>query len=153
MTDSSGSMSTRRQGLLGAHAPGGALVGGADQAVEDLGRLLEGAALEEAGEQEVAVLGGGQLVGDLVVVLDQQVAGLELDQRGRQEQELGRRVEVEGLGAGGDGRLGLGQERLDERRQAEPEHVELLAGDELGEQLEVALENGRLDLVRHGCRG
>ena len=35
----------------------------------------------------------------------------------------------------------------------QPEDVELLAGDELGEQLEVALENGRVDLVRHGPRG
>jgi hypothetical protein len=44
----------------------------------------------------------------------------------------------------------LPQEGFDHRRQAQPEHVELLAGDELGEQLEVALENGRVDLVRHG---
>ena len=62
-------------------------------------------------------------------------------------------VSRSGFGACVHGRLGLGQEGLDERPQAQPEHVELLAGDELGEQLEVALENGRVDLVRHGSRG
>ena len=104
----------RCQRLLGPHPAGGAAVGGPDQGRQHPGRLLEGAALEEAGQEEVAVLRGGELVGDLVVVLDQEVPGLELDQRGRQQQELGGGVEVVRLGTGRHGRLRFGQEGLDE---------------------------------------
>ena len=39
------------------------------------------------------------------------------------------------------------------RLEAQPEDIELLAGDELGELLEIALENGRVDLIRHAPRG
>src|SRR5581483_7564567 len=117
----------RGQRLLGPHPAGSAAVGGPDEGGQDPGRLLERAALEQPGQAEVAVLGGGPLLGDLVVVLDEQVPGLELDQGGGQQQELGRRVEVEGLGAGLHRRPGFGQERLDQRGQAQAEHVELLA--------------------------
>ena len=60
------------------------------------GRVLEGLALEQPGEQEVALLEAQQLLVELdVVAARQQPPRLELDQRRGDEQELGGDVEVE----------------------------------------------------------
>ena len=67
---------------------------------QDGGRVLERLALEQAGQEQVALLPEGQLLVEVdVVAARQQPPGLELDQRGRDEQELGGHVEVEGLRA------------------------------------------------------
>ena len=79
--------------------PGGARVrpaGVVGQAAEHGGDVLERLALEQAGEQQVALLPEGQLLVEVdVVAAGQQAAGLQLDQRGGDEQELGGDVEVE----------------------------------------------------------
>ena len=59
-------------------------------------RVLEGLALEQPGEEQVALLPQGQLVVEVEIgVVGQQPAGLELDQGGGDEQELGGDLEVE----------------------------------------------------------
>src|SRR5690606_33321863 len=108
-------------------------------------RLLEGLALDEAVEQEVALLPQRQLVVDVhVVALRQQAAGLQLDERGRDEQELAGHVEVEALHP-----LELGEVAVDDGRQLHLVEVDLLGQDEVEQQVEGALEDGGLHLVGH----
>ena len=62
------------------------------------GDVLERLALEQPGEQQVALLPQGELVVEVdVVAPGQQAPGLQLDQRRRDQQELGGDVEVERL--------------------------------------------------------
>ena len=62
------------------------------------GGVLEGLALEQPGEQQVALLPERQLLVEVdVVVAGQQPPGLELDERGGDQQELGGDVEVDDL--------------------------------------------------------
>ncbi len=78
----------------------------------------------------------------------QQAAGLELDERGGDEQELGGDVEVELLHA-----LDLGQVGVDDAGQADLVDVDLLGQDQLQEQVERTLVGpvGELggDIDRH----
>ena len=70
--------------------------GGVGQAGEHGGDVLERLALEQAGQEQVALLPEGQLLVEVdVVAAGQQAAGLQLDQGGGDEQELGGDVEVE----------------------------------------------------------
>src|SRR5262249_19111150 len=74
----------------------------------------------------------------------QEAAGLEVDERGRDEQELGRYVEVEALHP-----PELGEILVDDPRQRDLPQVDLLLEDQVEEQVEGALEDGRRRLVRH----
>ena len=95
-TRSSGSGTIERNGSSGPAVRGTLRSARAHEAVERLGRVLERLALEQAGEQQVALLEAQQLLVELELVeAGQQAAGLELHQRGRDEQELGGDVEVE----------------------------------------------------------
>ena len=81
-----------------------------DRRVERDGRVLERLALDQAGEQQVALGPQRQLVVEVeVVVAGQQPPGLQLDQRGGDEQELGGDVEAQLLH-----RLELGQVGVDD---------------------------------------
>ena len=111
--------------------------------------VLERLALEQAGEQEVALLPQRQLVVEVDVgAAGQQTAGLELDERGGDEQELGGDVEVELLHA-----LDLGEVGVDDPGQADLVDVDLLGEDQLQQQVERALVGpvGQLggDIDRH----
>ena len=79
--------------------PGGAGVGARGrlgELAEHLGGVLEGLALEQAGEQEVALLPEGELVVEVDVgVLGQEALALQLDEGGGDQQELGGDLEVE----------------------------------------------------------
>jgi hypothetical protein len=114
-----GGTSGRRRGR-GARATGG---------------VLERLALEQAGQQQVALLPQGQLVVEVdVAVVGQQPAGLELDQGGGDEEELGGQVEVQLLHA-----LELGQVGVDDVGQRDLVEVDLLAQDQVQEQVEGTL--------------
>ena len=66
------------------------------EAVEDRGDVLERLALEQAGEQQVALLPERELLVEIdVVATREQAACLQLDERRGDQQELGRDVEVE----------------------------------------------------------
>ena len=84
--------------LLGPGGAGHAAVGAADAGLEARGGVLERLALEQAGEQQVALLEAEQLLVELdVFEAGEQAAGLELHERGGDEEELGGDVEVERL--------------------------------------------------------
>ena len=76
----------------------------------------------------------------------QQPAGLQLHERGRDEQELGRRLEIDPLHA-----LDLGAERVDDARERDLPEVDLLLEDQMQQEIERALEDRCRDLVGHGA--
>ena len=82
--------------LFGTRPSRHAALGPADAGVERGRRVLERLALEQAGEQQVALLEAEELLVELgVFEAGEQAAGLELHQRGGDEEELGGDVEVE----------------------------------------------------------
>ena len=96
LTRSSGSGAIQRNGSSGPAVRGTLRSARRMRRLERLGGVLERLALEEAGEQEVALLEAQQLLVELEVVeAGQQAAGLELHQGGGDEQELGGDVEIE----------------------------------------------------------
>ena len=96
------------------------------------GDVLERLALDEAGEQQVALFPQGELLVEVAVVgAGQQSAGLQLDQRGGDQQELGGDVEVERLHL-----LELDQVAVDDDRQVDLVDVDLLLQDQLQQQVE-----------------
>ena len=108
--------------LLGArHCEAGCGRPGAISAGDGVGRVLERLALEQPREQQVAGLEPEQLLVELgVAEVGQEAPGLELDERGRDEQELGGDVEIEGLHA-----VDLGQVLVDDRARATPRTARL----------------------------
>ena len=82
--------------LLGARDAGQAAVGDPHEGAERVGRVLERLALEQPRQEQVAFLEAQQLLVELEVLgAGEQPAGLELDERRRDEQELRRDLEVE----------------------------------------------------------
>jgi len=71
-------------------------------------------------------------------------AGLQLDQRRRDEQELGRDLEVDGLQP-----VELGEVLVDDRGERHLPQVDLLAEDEMQEEVERTLVDGGAHLVAH----
>ncbi len=123
-SSSPASRGTRARGLFG-------------QGHEDVGRGRIGPALEQAGQQQVALLPPGQLL----VVLDvlgpgQQALGLELDEDGGHQQELGELVEVDQLPLVGED----AHEAVDHGHERHVEHVQLVRGHQVQEQVDRALE-------------
>src|SRR5690606_31319429 len=105
--------------LLRPGGAGEAAAGLVAEAAEHGGGVLERLALEQTGEEEVALLPERQLLVELDVVPTwQEAAGLELDERGGDEQELGGDVEVEGaLGLAHP--VELGQVGVDDAREGD----------------------------------
>ena len=104
------------------------------------GGVLERLALEQAGQQQVALLPQRQLVVEVdVVVAGQQPPGLQLDQGGGDQQELGGDVEVERRRM----LLELGQVGVDDGGERDLVEVDLLAQDQVQQQVERALEDRR----------
>ena len=119
-----------------------------DPVVQHLRRVLERLALEQPREQEVALLEAHQLLVELdVVAAGQQAPGLQLDERRRDQQELGGDVEIDPLHA-----LDLGAERVDDARERDLPEVDLFLQDEVQEEVERAFEDRRRHLVRHAFR-
>ncbi len=113
--------------------------------VHDAGRVLEGLAFEQAGEQEVALLEAHQLLVEIDVLPPrQEPARLQLDERRRDQEELGRDVEIDMLHP-----LDLGAEDVDDPGQRDLPEVDLLPQDEVQQEVERALENRCRNLVRH----
>ena len=113
--------------------------------VERDGRVLERLALDEAGEQQVALGPQRQLLVEVeVVVARQEAAGLQLDQRGGDEEELGGDVEAQLLH-----RLELGQVRVDDLAEADVVELHLLAEDQVEQEVEGSVEHRGGDVVGH----
>ena len=114
-------------------------------ALEHPGRVLERLALEQAGEEQVALLEAQQLLVELAHVgAREQAAGLELDERRGDEQELGGDVEVEAVEA-----LDLDQERVDDLGQGDLPELHLFLEDQVQQEVERPLVDRGAHLVRH----
>jgi hypothetical protein len=108
-------------------------------------RVLERLALEETRDQVVALVPTRELVVEIGIVgAGKQPAGLEIHQRRRDEQELGRAVEIDPLEPGD-----LGEIAVNDVREADLEEVDLFLQDEVQKQVEGTLEHRGLDLVSH----
>ena len=122
------------------------------QTVEDRRHVLERLALEESCEQLVALLPQRQLLVEIEVVAPgEQTTCLQLDERRGDEEELGGDVEIELLGVGGDA-IELGEVGVDDAAERHLVQVDLLADDEVQEEVERALEDRGLHLVGHLSR-
>ena len=140
----------RRERLLGADLPGQAAVGAPDRQLQRRRGVLERLALEQPCEQEVALLEAEQLVVELdVVEAGQETAGLELHQRRRDQEELGRDLEVEGCRGVGLEPVELAEVGVDDRRERHLPELHLLAQDEVEQEVERALVDGGAHLVGH----
>jgi hypothetical protein len=114
-----------------------------------VGRLPVGAVLQEAGEEQVPRLQGGEVLLVVDVRAGQEAGGLEVQQRRGDDDEARRLVEVEGgggpqvpdelVGDGGEGDLGDVEAMLGDEPQEQVERT--------GEDVEVDLEPGAV-LVR-----
>ena len=110
--------------------------------------VLEGLALQQSGQQEVAFLPRGELLVEVeVVVAGKQPSGLELDEDRRYEKELGGHLEVEFPEA-----TQLGDELVDDRRQLDLVELHLLLQNQVQQQVEGALVDGGGDCDAHGSR-
>ena len=133
------------EALVGPHDPGEAEPGRVRQPVEHLGDVLERLALDQSGEQQIALLPQGELVVDVAVTLvGQEAASLQFHQGGGDQQELGSDVEVHRLHP-----LELAQIGVDDPGQVDLVDVHLLAEDQVEEQVERTFEDGGGDVDRH----
>ena len=108
--------------------------------------VLERLALQQPGQQQVPLLPEGQLLLELdVVAAGQQSPGLQFQQHGGDQQELGGHLEVEG----GPHLLQAGHVLVDDVRQRHLPQIDLVAVDEMQQQVERALEDGRAHRVGH----
>src|SRR5439155_26428868 len=115
-----------------------------DPGVQHLRRVLEGLAVEQAREQQIAFLESTQLLVELdVVAAREQTPRLKLHERRLDQQELGRGLEIDSLHA-----FDLGAERVDDARERDLPEVDLLLQDEVQEQVEGAFEDRRRHFVR-----
>ena len=80
-----------------------------------------------------------------VVAAGQQAAGFQLQQHRGDQQELGGDIQVEGRPASAPG----WPRTVDDVRQGDLPQVDLLAGDQMQEQVEGALEDGGAHRVGH----
>jgi hypothetical protein len=138
------------EAVLEAGGPGERAARLLGQAVERRRRVLERLALEQLREEQVALLPEGELVVDVDVAHPrQQPAALELHEGCGDEEELGRHLEVEAAVRRLEQAVGLGEEGVDDRADRHLVEVDLLAHDQVEQQVEGALEHGRAHVVGH----
>ena len=114
---------------------------------EGAGDVLEGAVLQQPGEEQVARLDEGQVLLVLRAGLRQQPDGLEVEQGGGDEEELGRLAEVP-VGVGGLGGLDVGDELVGDLGQRDLGDVELVLADQAEQQVERPREDVEVHLER-----
>ena len=126
------------EALVGARRARVGAVGVVGQLAEHAGDVLEGLALQQAGQQEVAFLPQRQLIVEVdVVTTGQEPTRFELDERCGDQQELGGDVEIDDLQT-----FDLGQVGVDDSAQRDVVDVDLLFEDQVEEKVEWPLEDG-----------
>ncbi len=113
---------------------------------EDVRRRRVGAALEQPGQQEIALLPPDEVpivLGGLAP--GQQLLRLELDQDGRDEEELRQLVEVDHVPLFGQD----AHKVVDHGEQGNVEDVQLVGGHEVEQEVDRALEGRSGDRVGH----
>ena len=116
---------------------------------------LEGAVLQEAGEQQVTGLQQRQVLQVVHLALRQQARCLQVEQRRCDDDEGALLGEVPPAGAVGRGRqLDVGNEVIGDLRQRDLRDVQLVLGDQLQQQVERAGEVAEVDVELCGlCSG
>ncbi len=112
---------------------------------EDLRHLLVRPVLQQPGEQQVTGLQQGEVLLVLHLARGQQPGRLEVEQGGRDQQEVARLVEVP-LGAPG---ADVGDELVGDLVERHLGDVELVLGDQPEQQVEGALEHLEVDVEAH----
>ena len=107
--------------------------------------VLEGAVLQEPGEEHVPGLDEGEVLVVLRPPLWQQPGGLEVEQGRGDEEELGGLVQVPAA-VGGLLRADVGDELVGDGRDGDLGDVKLVLGDEAEEQVEGTGEDVEVDL-------
>jgi len=116
-----------------------------EQRSDDLGRVLERLAVEEPGDEQIALLPECELVVDVDLgILGEKPLAFELDQRGRDQEELGGHLEIEHLHP-----FDLLEIGIDDAGEGDLVEVDLLAQDEMEQQVEGTFEHRCLHLVWH----
>ncbi len=134
-----------QESLVGTGQPGERPPRLGCHAVEHAGDVLEHLAVDEPSQKQVALVPEGQLVVEVeIVVAGQQAPGLQLDEGGGDEEELGGDLEIDRLHA-----VELGQIGVDDPLQRDLVEIDLLAQDQVQEQVEGTLEHRGLHLVGH----
>ena len=116
---------------------------------EGVGDLLVGAVLQQPGEEQVAGLDEGEVLVVLRARRREQARGLEVEQGGGDEEELGGLAEVP-VAVGGLGRLDVGDELVGHLGQGDLGDVELVLADEAEQQVEGPREDVEVHLERGG---
>ena len=111
--------------------------------------LLVGAVLQQAREQHVAGLEQREVLLVLHLGLREQARGLEVEQGRRDDEEAGGLLEVGVVAQGG----GVGDEVVGDAAQGHLGDVELVAPDQLQQQVERAGEVVQADLEPTALRG
>ena len=124
------------------HPPREPLGRGRHPAGEDRGDLLVGPVLQQPGEEQVARLEQGQVLLVLDLARRQQPGGLQVEQGGGHEQEVGHLVQVPAAGA----LLDVGDELVGDLGQRHLGDVQLVLGDQPEQQVERPLEDVEVHL-------
>jgi len=112
-------------------------------------RVLEGLALEESREQEIALFEPEEFLVKLEIGRSgQEATGLELDQCRSDEEKLGSDFEIELAEP-----LQLNEIPVDDGREGDLPEVDFLLEDQVQQQVERTREYGGGDLVAHQDRG
>ena len=126
---------------LEAGSPGEETTSRSEASIDPRPGLPVRRALDQAGQQEVALLEEAAL-GRIPGPCRKQPQRLELQERRRDHQEAGRRLEIERLPA-----VDCREELVGDGGQGHVVDVDPLAGDQLQEQVDRALEHFELDLI------
>lgn len=112
---------------------------------QDVRRVFERLAVEQSSDEEVPFLPQREFVVEIDIgVLGQQAFALEFDEGGGDQEELGGDLQIEMLQF-----LDLGEVGIDDARKGDLVQIDLLSQNEMEQEIERTLENGRLNLVWH----
>ena len=123
--------------FVGSAPTGIRAISSVGQTTENLTHVLERLALEQPGQQQIPLLPQRQLLVEIhVLATRQQATGLQFDQGGGNQQELGGHLEVQRLHG-----PQLAQIRVHDDRQADLVDVHLLLEDQVQQEIERPLEH------------
>ena len=130
--------------------PGGEAAGrGVHPGGEHAGHFLVGAVLQQPGEQQIPGLEQRQILLILHFTGREQPGGLQVEQGGRDDEEVADLIQVPAAGALGD----VGDELVGDPGEGDLGDVELVLGDQREQEVEGALEHVEVNFETAGGMG